>query len=459
VILRIPGGVRREVRILATLATPMVLTQLGMLTMGLVDTYMVGKLGPEALAAVALGHVWTFGTLVPFMGIMMGIDPLVSQAHGARQGERAGRALQWASVLALVLTPPLAAVWASAGPALRLLGQDPGLVEGAAGYARASIPGIAPFLLFTAVRHYLQGRERMTAPLVVIGIANLLNALLNWTLIFGNLGLPALGIRGAGLATALARLFMLAMLVGILVAFRMHRGAWVPWSRASFHPRGLRTVLRYGIPVGAQFAMEVWAFNAAALLAGLLGNLELAAHIIVIRVASFSFMMPVGIAIAAATRVGNLIGANDRPRAQLAAWVAIVLGAAVMLLWAALFLALRHEIPALFTDDAAVIALGAVAFPVAAAFQLFDGTQAVAAGVLRGMGTTRPAAVFGLVGFWILGLPLAWAFAFPLELGLAGIWWGLAAGLGAVAVMLVAWIRKRGPAHLTGSTLDHHPPS
>jgi multidrug resistance protein, MATE family len=282
----------------------------------------------------------------------------------------------------------------------------------------------------------------------VVLIANLLNVAANWALIHGHLGLPALGLTGAGIATGLTRSLMLVMLALFTFRAGLHRGAWQPWSRAAVDRAGVAAIVRLGVPVGVQLGLEVWAFQAATLLAGWLGEAELAAHTIVLNVASLSFMVPLGIAMAAVTRVGNLLGAGDPRAAQRAAWVALAMGAAVMGASAVTFVLLRDVLPGFYNRDAAVLALAAGILPVAAAFQMFDGTQVVGGGVLRGMGRTRPAAWFNLVGYYLLGLPVAYALAFRSGWGLAGIWWGLTLGLAVVALALVAWIAVRGPARM-----------
>jgi MATE family multidrug resistance protein len=437
---------RTEIRRILSLAAPVVITQVATMMLGVVDTIMVGHVSVEVLAAAALGHIWTFGTLIFAMGVVFGLDPIVTQAHGARDEERVGLALQRGLVVALLASIPVAVSWLLTDPAMRLLGQDPDLARQAQIYAVVQIPSIPFFLAFTAVRQYLQGRGIVTPTMLVAIVANGINVLLNWALIFGHLGMPALGIRGAGIATASTRVFMFGALVILVLALRLYEEGWTPWSRRALERRGLREVLHFGIPVGFHFSLEVWAFQISTLLAGRLGENELAAHTVVLNVASLSFMVPLGISIAAVTRVGNLIGAGKPKDAQHAAWVALVLGATVMTASATVFVLLRHQLPALFTPDATVIALAASILPVAAAFQLFDGTQVVGGGILRGQGSTRPAAVFNLVGYYVISLPLAWWMTFSLGLGLQGIWWGLALGLALVAVMLVAWVWKRGPA-------------
>jgi MATE family multidrug resistance protein len=237
----------------------------------------------------------------------------------------------------------------------------------------------------------------------------------------------------------------LYLLVWMLRA-RLATGGWVPWSRESFSRQGLREIFEHGWPVGMQYLLEVWAFQIATLVAGRIGQAELAAHTVVLNVASVAFMIPMGISMAAVTRVGNLIGAGQPRRAQRSAWIAIATGASVTTGFALIFVLFRWQIPLLYNPDTTVQSLAAAVFPIAAAFQLFDGTQVVGGGVLRGMGRTRPAALFNLIGFYFFALPLGWFMTFNLGMGLRGLWLGLAGGLAAVALMLVGWIRHRGPA-------------
>lgn len=458
--------IRLEIKALTRLAIPVVLAQVGSMTLGLVDMAMVGKLGKDALSAVSLGDVWVFGTLIAGIAIVMGIDPIVSQAHGAGKGKLAGLALQRGAVIGVLLNIPIGFLWWNAGDALKLLGQSPSIVEGAQTYTSIQIFSIAPFLIFTVFRQYLQGRGIMMVPLLIIVAANVMNVFFNWTLIYGNLGVPALGIKGAGIATGLTRTFMMIALLVVVWRWRLHREAWQPWSKESFSFLGLWQVLRYGIPIAVMYCMEVWAFSASSLLAGLLPPKELnvSSHTVVLKLASFSFMVPLGISIAASTRIGNLLGSKRKEDAQLSAWIALSLGAIVMLGFSGLFVLLRNDLPRLFIQDAEVIALAATILPIAAAFQLFDGTQAVAAGILRGMGRTLPAAIFNLIAFYGLGLPIALLLSFPESfpdgwldregIGLEGIWWGLCCGLAVVAFLQVFWIWRRGPSTVSKLAVD-----
>jgi MATE family multidrug resistance protein len=439
--------VSAELRRLSVLATPIVATQLGTMMMGVVDMVMVGGLGSDALAAAALGGVWTMGTLIIGMGVTLGMDPLLTQAHGAGDGRAVGLTLQRGLVMALLASVPIMVLWFWTGPALVLAGQSPVLSGMAHDYVIVQLPSAIGFLGFTVLRSYLQGRSIVAPALWITLLANIVNAGLNWLLIFGELGFPALGLTGAGIATGVTRVLMFVALALLIWRTGLHHGAWQPWSRAAFAPAGLRAIALLGVPVGLQLGLEMWAFQAATLFAGWLGEVELAAHTIVLNLASLAFMVPLGISMAAVTRVGNLLGAGDRGGAQRASWIALGMGAGVMCVSSVSFIALRWVLPRAYTADPAVVVAAASLLPIAAAFQLFDGMQVVGGGILRGMGRTRPAAWFNLLGYYVLGLPLALYLAFETAMGVAGIWWGLTLGLFVVAASLVAWVGARGPAH------------
>lgn len=446
-----PLRLRDEAMHLLRLAAPVIGTQLGMMTLGVVDTVMVGHLGVKAIGAAALGNVWVMGTLIAGMGLVLGIDPLVSQGHGARDAKKMGHALQQGLAIAALSSVPIALLWLFTGPILIGLRQDPEIAWAAHRYALVQLPGIPAFLGFIAFRAYLMNRGLMWPALWVVLAANLLNAGLNYILIFGKLGLPAWGVTGAGLATGITRVFLFAALAVWIIRFQLHRDAWTGWSRHAVAWSQLRHTVALGAPIGIQFGLEIWAFQIATLLSGWLGAAELAAGTIVLNLASVSFMVPLGVAIGTAARVGNLIGAGHSRAAQRSAWVALGLGALFMSFFAMLFVVFRRTLPALYTSDATTIALAAGALPIAAAFQLFDGTQVVGGAILRGMGKTRPAALFNLLGYYAIALPLGAWLAFRAGWGLRGLWCGLAAGLMVVATALVIWIWRRGPAHVPTS--------
>ncbi len=448
------SGLREELRQLSRLAIPVVTAQLATMAMGFVDTIMVGRVSVESLAAAAIANFWIFATMHGATGILFGLDPLVSQAHGAGDGARAGRLLQHGLVLAAGLSVVLIGLWAISGPVLRALGQDPELAEMAHAYTIVQLPSV-PFLLgAAALRQYLQARELVRPAMWIVLVANLWNVFFNWVFIFGNLGVPALGLEGAGIATSLTRILSGLALVALVRWRRYHDGGWVPWSRHAFDRRGLAAVLALGVPISLQMGLEMWAFSGSNLIAGWLGATALAAHTIVMNLASITFMMPLGIAQGAAVRVGNLIGAGEPERARVASWVGIGMGAAVMIAAAVIFVLGRELLPRAYTSDAAVLALAASILPIAAAFQIFDGTQAVACGVLRGMGRPRPAALFNLIGYWVLALPIGAWLCLRTDVGLAGLWAALAGGLLLVAIALVVWISRHGRAALAAGVAD-----
>jgi MATE family multidrug resistance protein len=445
----VPTTYRHEVRRLVQLAWPLVLAQVSAMTLWVVDVLMLGALGVEQLDAASIGRVWIWGTLVFAMGVVLGIDPIASQAHGAEDDVGLTQVRHRGVVLAFVLGPLVAITWLFTGPALRLMGQDEVLIDEAVRYVYAQLPGALFFLLYIVYRHWLQAQGLMKPILWVTLSANVLNAVVDWVLIFGHWGAPAMGVAGAGVATAATLFYMMAGLAW--ASRRQDRDRRVPnFGRTAFEPVALRRILGLGAPVGVQISLEYWAFSITTLWAGLLGIEALGAHTIAITLASLTFMVPMGFSFAAATRVGNLVGAGDTAQAQRAAWVSLALGGGVIAVTAGLpFWIGREAFPALFTQDAGVIALAATILPVMAAFQLFDGIQVVGAAVLRGMGRTLPSALFALLGFYALALPAAWWLGFRANRGVAGIWWGLALGLAAVAVMLIVYIARRGPGRIS----------
>ncbi|MAG30015.1 MAG: hypothetical protein CL908_03865, partial [Deltaproteobacteria bacterium] len=236
--------------------------------------------------------------------------------------------------------------------------------------------------------------------------------------------------------------------------FRLHHGAWRRWDRRSFDLAGIGRYLWLGIPVGVQLALEANAFTIAMIMVGWLGIVELAAHQLVLNMASFTFMVPLGIAIGASARVGNLIGARDAQRLRVACRAGLLMGGGVMAIFAICFVTFREILPRLYLDDPEVIAIAALLLPIAGAFQIADGLQVVGGGLMRGMGRPYAGAVVNLLGFYVLGLPLAYQLAFAAELGIVGIWWGLAAALGGVALMLCLWVAATARRPLADLTVD-----
>ena len=439
---RMTSPVRSELRALYALSWPATVTQVGLMLIGVVDTLIVARISTPVLAAAALAQMWQWSTMSLGLGAVMGIDPLISQAHGRGDGAAVALATQRGLLVALLTSIPICFALALTGPALRMLGQPPEAIDFAARYNLLRLPTVPCFLVFTAYRQSLQARGRMGPTTWLIYVANVFNALLAWTLVFGHFGVPALGMDGAayaGTATSVA------LLLGMWASVRwlgLSEGAERRWDRESFSPMGMLAVLRVGVPVGLQMWLEAFAFTFASFMVGWLGVEAVGAHQISLNLASLTFMVPLGISMGASARIGNLIGAGDAAGMQRAVRVALGCGAGVMALSAVAFLVLRLQLPRLYTDQAALIALAAQILPLAGAFQLSDGTQVVAGGVLRGMGRPHAAAVVNLLGYYAFGLPLSYVLAFRGELGLRGIWVGLTLGLLAVSAALLFWVRR-----------------
>jgi MATE family multidrug resistance protein len=443
---RPPRGLRgllapAELREMGRLAAPAVVVQVGIMMMGVVDTVMAGRISAGALAAVALGNLYVFNSLVFGMGVLMALDPIVAQAVGARDEAAVGSAVQRAIAISAALS---VAVGVALWPGEALLGalrQPADVVPDAAAYARASIPGVFPFYLFIVLRQTLQAFGRMAPIVWVVLAANLLNAALNWVLMLGHLGAPRLGPVGSAWSTTIGRW---AMALGLLAvgwaALRPHLRRLAPQA---LRAAPLARTLGVGVPIGVQYMLEVGAFGVATLLVGLFGTTALAGHEITLNLASLTFMVPLGVASAGSVLVGRAVGAGDAAAARLHAAASLVYGVGFMAVSAVLLLLAPRAIAALYTRDAGVLAVAATLIPIAGVFQVFDGGQVVAGAVLRGSGDTRTPLVANLAGFWVVGLPLGGWLAFSLGGGPAGLWWGLVAGLAAVALLLVWRVRRR----------------
>lgn len=421
----------RDIRETLALAGPAALTQLSNVSMGVVDTAMVGPLGAVPLAAVALANSLYFTPAIFLFGVIAAVHPIAAQRHGA--GDTAGVRQILHDGLAASL---LLGVLGTAGilllcQHLELFTQDKAVAQQTAAYLRCRIWALLPYLLFVSYRGYLDGQGLPMPSLWASLASNVVNVVCNWALIYGHLGAPALGVAGAGIATSLCTTFQ-AVWLGVTVL----RRCAAP-TRSHVSRSGLRLILRLGLPIGLHQGLEVGIFALAAILMLQFGAVPMAAHQIAIQVASCSFMVAVGCSVAAATRVGQALGRGDSDAAARAGWTGVALGVCFMACCAALYLTQGPRIAALFTRDPEVIGLGAALLGIAGAFQLSDGLQAVASGALRGAGDTRFSLYCSLTGYWLVGLPLCLLLGFGLRLGPEGLWWGLTAGLTATAAGLV----------------------
>lgn len=446
----VPG--RAELAELVRLAVPVAAVQVGMTFQGVVDSIMVGHVSPVDLAAVALGNVYFFAAVVFGMGVLLSLDPIVSQAVGAGDEEAVARGFQRGLILAIALAAVASALLLPAEWVLATLRQPAEVVPVAAGYTWATIPGVLPFYLYFVQRQTLQAEGRMRPVVASMIVANVANVGFNWVLIYGHLGFPVLGAVGAGWASSLSRLVMAGSLLTfawprtapLLRPFRPEVRAWRPMLR----------MIRLGAPTGVQLQLEFGAFAAAGLFMGLIGTVAVAGHQVALNLSSLAFMVPLGVAQAAAVLVGRAVGKADAAGARRSAGAGLMVGGGFMVLTATLFLLAPEALARIYSSDIPVVQLASVLLPIAGLFQVVDGLQVVAASILRGVGDTRAPMLVNLLGFWAVGLPAGLLLAFRADLGPPGIWWGLAIGLGVVAGLLLLRVRLRLGRDLARVVID-----
>ena len=429
---------RKELRPVARLAAPVVVAEVGWVAMQLVDIGMVGRLGPEAIGAVGVGSALFLAFGVFGMGLLLGLDTLVSQAHGAGARSECRRWLRHGIWLALGLALPIGLVARAVGANLDAWGFDPGVLPLVHDYFDVVTLSLPPLLLYAAFRRYLQAVTRVTPIMVTLVTANVVNAAANWVLVFGNLGAPALGVEGAAWATCISRSYMAVVLAIVAV-----RQGGLGRPLAGVRLAGFRRLLALGWPAATQTTLEYGAFAAITILAARLDPTTLAAHQIVVNVSGLTFMVPLGISAAGAVRVGHAVGRRDAPAASAAGWSTIVLGAGVMTAAAIVFLAVPRLILGIFTPDTQVVGIGLTLIFVAALFQIFDGLQVSATGALRGLGDTQTPMRLNLAGHWMCGLPIGYTLCFVMGWGVIGLWIGVLIGLTLIGALLLAIWRRR----------------
>jgi len=439
-----PAG---ELGPLLKLAGPLAAIHLGDQLLGLVDTAVLGRVGSLELGAAGLGNSVFFLMVVAGIGILIGLDPLISQAHGAGERIRARRLLWQGIWLALAVSVPVCVLAVIACYCLVPFGISEDTAALALHYVLARLPGVAPLLAFTALRSYMQS-EGVTRPLLeCVVIANVANAPLSWLMVLGDagleriglpgIGLPALGVVGAGLISSLAAWIKLGW--GARAVARL--AAPEDPKRRSPNSEEIRKLWKVGLPVGLHLFAEVGGFAVVTFIMGRLGELSLAAHHVALTLAATSFMVPLGGSSAAAVRVGQAVGRGDTAAARRAGITAIGAGAVFMSMCATIFLLFPEVIAGALTDQPDVLAAALPLLRIAALFQISDGLQVIAAGALRGAGDTVGPFVTNLAGHYLLGLPVGLYLTYaagPTGQGIGDpdLWWGLLTGLTVVGVTL-----------------------
>ncbi|HUQ88541.1 MAG TPA: MATE family efflux transporter [Vicinamibacterales bacterium] len=440
------------------IAIPVVMAELGWMAMGVVDTVMVGGIGPEAISAAGVSNSIHIAFAIFGMAIMLGLDTLVSQAYGARDIRDCHRWFFDGLILAGLLTVPIMALLILVWFAIPFLGFHSAVRPMLQSYYGVLILS-TPFLLGYAVcRRYLQGIHAAMPVMFALVTANLINAAGNWVLIYGHLGFPALGVSGSAWATVISRAYMLASL--LLAVWWMdrrrmrdahiddRRGLW--HVDRAFNAERLKRLLALGLPAASQVAAEVGVFAIVTALSGMLDPISSASHQIALNMAGVAFMIPLGLGSAGAVRVGHAVGARDPARASAAGWTAILLAILFMVASGLTFVLVPRQLISLFSSDVRVLEAGTSLLLLAAIFQLFDGIQGVITGTLRGLGDTHTAMKVNLVAHWLFGLPTSYLLCFVAGWGVWGLWIGLSVGLIVTGVILF-WVWTTKIAHYLSS--------
>ena len=434
--------IRPHLRPTLGLAVPVVLSQVGHVLVGFVDSVLVGRLGTVPLAAVSLGLSSVTVIMILGIGLSMGSVPLVAAADGRRDPADLARLLVSSVGLSVLAGLGLVGLGQVVPSLLHYLGQAPAVEALAGPWVRVISWSFLPLMIFQGFREFAEGLGLTRQAMWLSLGGNLVNAALCYALIFGHAGAPALGMVGSAWATLAARWLMAGLMAAyVLLAPKLGEvraaiRSW--WPDAAT----LRRLFDIGAPIGVQMAFEVGAFAMAAIFIGWLGAVPLAAHQVAINLASMTYMAASGIAAAATIRVGRLAGGGQPAEARLAGFAAYLLGLAFMACMGLLFVLGRHAAPLLYSHDTAVVAQAATLLLIAALFQVSDGLQVVGLGALRGLGDVKVPSVVALLAYWAVALPLSYWLGFGLHYGTPGVWTGLLAGLSIVAVVLLLRFRR-----------------
>jgi multidrug resistance protein, MATE family len=428
----------REIRATIALAAPIVVGQVSQMLMGVTDSVMIGHAGTVPLAASAFGnHVFNV-FFVLGIGMMIPVSVFVARSHGARQPAEAAEYLRHGLALAVVFGAIEMLLMFGLSTQLHRFNQPPEVLRIVTPFFLLFAASIIPVLAYLALRQFAEALGHPWAPMFIMLAGVGLNAGLNWVFIFGHLGVPALGLTGAGLSTLLSRTLGAFVIYVWLRRDPRVRAAWPTRWWGPLSARRFRAMFQIGLPASGMLFFETSAFAVSGIMVGWLGAIPLAAHQIAISCASMAFMFPLGLSMAAGMRVSHAVGAGERARVRAIGFGAIGLGLALMAVFAMGFGFGGRAIATWFVRDAAVIALAGQLFVVAAFFQMVDGVQVIAAALLRGMSDVKIPATITLLAYWGLALPLGYALGIRGPLGATGIWIGIAGGLAVAALFLAA---------------------
>ncbi len=427
---------KQEIKKTLELAYPVIIGQLGFIMMGVVDSVMVGSVGAVPLAAASVANslfilIWIVG-----LGISIAVTPLVAIAVGGNRYEECGILFRQSLLINLITGVVIALVIIGSSFLLGYIDQPPEVVVQAQSYARILGFSTVPSMLFATYKQFIEGFSVMRPSMIVVVLANLINVLTNWLLIFGKAGFPQLGLNGAGWATFASRFFMAVVLMVYVM-----RAAHFKRYDVTFHFKGINTkiikkILALGLPSGIQYFFEVGAFSFAVVMVGWLGTNQLAAHQIAINLASISFMCAIGVSAAGSIRVGNAVGRRNISETRRAGFTAIFISGSIMGTFGILFIIFRNILPTFYIDNSEVISFASTILIIAALFQIFDGVQAVGIGILRGLTDVKAPTLITFIAYWVIALPTGYFLGFNLEYGIVGVWIGLLMGLTTSASLL-----------------------
>ncbi|MBK7106549.1 MAG: MATE family efflux transporter [Ignavibacteriae bacterium] len=425
------------------LAVPVSIGQLGHIMLGVVDSFMVGRIGAEPLAAAALANGLFFLIMVLGIGMSHAITVLVAIAKGENNHKFCGIILRQSLILNVSFSIILTILVLIAANLIDYLNQEKIVADLTKSYLSILAISIFPFMIFQTFRQFVEGLSYTKPPMYIAIAANFINYFGNWILIFGNLGFPALGLNGAGISTLLTRIFMASTMMIFVLNSTKYKEYDVKLNFRIIDFKIIKKIFNIGFPSGIMYAFEVGAFAFAAIIIGWLGSVALAAHQIALNLASISYMVVLGISSAATIRVGNYLGRKDLLNVKRAGFSAIFLGMCFMGLAGITFILFNNLLPAFYINDENVIKVASSLIIIAALFQLSDGIQAVGMGALKGLADVKIPMIITLVAYWLIALPAGYFFAFILNYDIIGIWIGLSIGLTAAATLFVIRFYKK----------------
>jgi len=432
-----------NIRYTFLLAYPVMIGQFGLMMMGVVDSMMVGRIGAEPLAAASVANSLFILIFIIGIGISNAITPLTAISTGAMKYNECGSIFKHGFFINIVTAFILFLIIFGVAGIIKHLNQPEQVASLAQSYTIILGFSVFPSMIFLAYRNFIEGLSVMRPAMIITLLANIVNFIVNWLLIYGNWGFPKLGLDGAGWATLFSRIFMMILLVLYVQRTEFFQKFSISFKNFKIEMSMIKKLLNLGLPGAVQYFFEVGAFSFAVIMAGWLGTQQLAAHQIVINLASISFMTALGISAAGSIRVGNAVGKENIREIREAGFTAIIMGGSLMACFGIIFVLFHNQLPSLYISDGGVLSYASSLMLIAALFQISDGVQAVGIGVLRGLTDVKGPTLITFIAYWVVGLPVGYLFGFVLNFQVYGIWIGFLVGLTVSAVLLTLRFNSR----------------